>query len=267
MNTGKITHIFRLLGLMHMLDKIKFYYYLVKNRKSNNLFKKEYPEVVLPPDYMMFEAFQLNYRKYYFGGRKTAEYILKNASDFIDLESKNILDWGCGPARVIRHMPLLTSNSSAVYGTDYNAKTIAWCTQHIPNIEFRHNLLDPPLSFNSDFFDMIYGISIFTHLSETRHHTWFQELLRVSKTGAVMLLTTHGDVFKSIMTEQEKIMFDKGLLVTRSNVVEGHRVYAAFHPVSFMKNLFAPSCEILRHEPGKTQEWGMSQDLWVVRKK
>jgi len=30
----------------------------------NENFVKQYPNIILPPDYIMFEAFQLNYDKY-----------------------------------------------------------------------------------------------------------------------------------------------------------------------------------------------------------
>ncbi len=59
MNTGKPTYPFRVLGLMHVLDKLKYVYFRVKNKTSNNHFLKTNPHVKLPPDYIMFESFQL----------------------------------------------------------------------------------------------------------------------------------------------------------------------------------------------------------------
>ena len=267
MNTGKITFLFRKLGCMHFLDKMKFYFYFFKNYKKNKAFTKKYPSLKFPPNYMMFESFQLDYEKYYFGGETTAKYIINNIAKHTSLENKKILDWGCGPARVIRHLPSLLPESTAVYGTDYNKDTIAWCKKHIEKISFENNEINPPLVFASDFFDVIYGISIFTHLSEENHYAWLEELLRVAKSGAVLLFTTHGEAFKPIMTEAEKEAFEEGNLLIRDNVKEGHRVYAAFHPLSFMKNMFQVSCEIIEHIPGKQESWGFSQDVWIVKKK
>jgi len=88
----------------------------------------------------------------------------------------------------------------------------------------------------------------------------------VSKTGAIILLTTHGEVFKEIMTKAEIAQYDSGDLVTRANVVEGHRVYTAFQPKSFMHKLVEGKCETLKHTAGIKESWGASQDLWIFKK-
>ncbi len=90
--------------------------------------------------------------------------------------------------------------------------------------------------------------------------------MRVSKAGAIILVTTHGEIFKTIMTEKEINEYDNGDLVTRANVIEGHRVYTAFQPVSFMHNLIDGKCKILKHTAGKQESWGTSQDLWIFSK-
>ena len=43
-----------------------------QNKKDNEAFKKKFPDIVLPPDYLMYESFKLDYASYYFGGKKTA---------------------------------------------------------------------------------------------------------------------------------------------------------------------------------------------------
>jgi len=69
MNTGKITQPFRKLGLIHLFDKVKFKYIQAKNRKQNQAFLQANPDVKLPPDYLIFETFHLNYESYYSGGK------------------------------------------------------------------------------------------------------------------------------------------------------------------------------------------------------
>ncbi len=90
--------------------------------------------------------------------------------------------------------------------------------------------------------------------------------MRVSKQGAIILLTTHGDIFKTIMTEIEIEKFEDGNIVTRANVVEGHRVYTAFQPNAFMHKLVEGKCEILKYTEGTQESWGKSQDLWTLKK-
>ena len=267
MNTGKLTFWIRYLGLMHGFDKLKYWTIKIKNASKNKRFLQKYSNVALPPDYLIFESFKLDYEKYYIGGKESATWLKEELSPFIDLKNVKILDWGCGPARILRHLPEVIGNNCAFFGVDYNEKSIKWCQKHLKNIAFAKNDLAPPLPFEKDNFNVIYGISIFTHLSAANHAAWFNELSRVLKTDGILLLTTHGNAFKAIMTEKEKAAFDNNQLVIRDNVVEGHRVFAAFHPPLFMKTLFESTCEILEHKPGKLENWGLNQDVWILRKK
>lgn len=267
MNTGKLTKPFRDLGLMHALDKLKFGYQKWKNSTRNARFAQAHPELKFPPDYMLFEAFQLDYQKYYEGGEQTAKWLMGLLEPHTDWVGKTILDWGCGPARVVRHFPKLLGNTTEIHGTDYNPNTIAWCKENIPGAQFAINQLDPPTSYSNGKFDLVYGISIFTHLSEQNHSKWFDELMRISKKGGVLLLTTHGDVFKAKLADQERQLFEQGKLVERGKVVEGHRVFAAFQPPSYMRQLFEPQAEILEHLPGQQKSWGLEQDVWILKKR
>lgn len=266
MNTGKLTKPFRDLGLMHLLDQVKFAYQKWKNGGRNTRFAQTHPGVKFPPDYMLFEAFQLDYQKYFEGGERTAQWIKGLFEKHAPMDGKTVLDWGCGPARVLRHFPKLLENST-LHGTDYNPKTIAWCRESIEGVTFSINQLNPPTAFPNELFDFVYGISIFTHLSEANHFQWFAELMRIAKKGALLLLTTHGDVFKEKLTGAEQQDFDQHKLVARGQVVEGHRVFAAFHPPAYMRQLLESQAEVLEHIPGTQKSWGLEQDVWIIRKR
>ncbi len=266
MNTGKLTKYFRDMGLMHLLDKAKYRYHKWKNRGQNARFVKGNPGLKLPPDYMLFESFQLDYQKYYEGGERTAKWLMGLFEKHTTMAGKTLLDWGCGPARVLRHFPKLLEQTSEIHGTDYNSDTITWCRENIEGATFSINQLAPPTSYPNEYFDLVYGISIFTHLSEAKHQNWFDELMRISKKGSVLLLTTHGAIFRDKLTKQECEDFDQGKLVERGKVVEGHRVFAAFQPPIYMRQLFEPQAEILEHIEGTRKNWGLEQDVWIIRK-
>ena len=172
MNKGQLLQPLRALGLMHFMDKLKFNYQRIRNKKKNDLFRKEHPLVSLPPDYMLFEAFKLDYDKYYRDGFDSAQWLIDTLSPYVKWNGINILDWGCGPARIVRHLPVLLPDSN-IYATDYNATTIEWCSKHIEGVEFSQNGLHPPTEYHDSFFTVIYGISIFTHLSEPNHSAWY----------------------------------------------------------------------------------------------
>lgn len=266
MNKGDVTTVLRRLGLMHLADQTRYYWLRFKNRQENNAFRAAHPTLSLPPDYLMYEAFQLSYHRYYEGGREAAEWVRDQLAAHMELPGKHILDWGCGPSRIIRHLPQVIGAGCQFTGTDYNPQTIDWCRQHIPGVTFLLNGLEPPLPLPDEAVDALYGISIFTHLSESSHRHWFQELLRVTKPGGLLLLTTHGAAFKGILTEVERAAFDSGNLVVRSNVQEGHRVFAAFQPAEYLRALFAPETHVVHYVPGSHTSGKTSQDLWILRK-
>lgn len=267
LNKGNLTRFFRSMGWMHTIDRLKFVYLKTKNRSANKSYQRAHPDVVFPPDYMMFEAFNLDYQRYYEGGRTSAEWLVNAMQRHTSLVKKDILDWGCGPARIIRHLPDLIRTDCRFYGTDYNEKTIAWCQQNIPGITFAQNGLFPPTTYADQSFDIIYGISIFTHLSAPNHHNWFEELLRIARPGALLLLTTQGLAFKERLTVEENEQFDREELVIRGQVVEGHRVFSAFHPPELMRRLFGAQAEVLQLVEGAKKDWGIEQDLWILKKR
>ena len=266
MNKGKLTWPLRRLGLMHALDIWKFLWQKLQNRTENRAFKREHPEVALPPDYLMFESFKLHYASYYDGGRATAKWLLDQFTAYTSLSGKYVLDWGCGPGRIIRHLPSFLPETAQVFGTDYNPRSIAWCSRNLPGIAFSLNQLDPPLGYSEGQMDIAYGISIFTHLSAVKHRAWMAELARVIKPGGFLLLTTQGEAFRPKLTEQERQQFDAQNVVVRGQVKEGHRVFVAFQPPSFFAALAAPYFKVVAFTPGKPESWGISQDTWVFQR-
>jgi len=122
------------------------------------------------------------------------------------------------------------------------------------------------LPYNDNYIDVIFGISIFTHLSEQLHYDWYNELYRILKPNGIILLTTQGDNFKVKLTDAELKQYNNNQLVVRGKVKEGHRTYSAFHPQVFMRKLFQ-NIEILEHIETKPEGGkGLPQDIWIVKK-
>ena len=96
---SKISNILRKAGLMQASDRIRYYLHKLKMKEKNRNFLKKYPGIVLPPDYLMYESFLLDYQRYYENGRKTAEWLIDLVKKHRGLKNAFILDWGCGPAR------------------------------------------------------------------------------------------------------------------------------------------------------------------------
>lgn len=263
---AKLSKLLRKYNLLFVADNLRFLVYKYKNRKKNTSFRHTHQNFIFPPDYLMYESFQINYESYYNSGKSAAQWLVSVAGKYMVLDSSKILDWGCGPARIIRHFPEIVPNDCELYGTDYNKNSIDWNKKNVKGVEFNLNGLKAELPYVDNFFDFIYGISIFTHLSEQLHYDWKNELDRVLKKDGILLLSLQGNLFKTLLTEQEIEDFDKGKLVVRGKVKEGHRTYSAFHPDDFVKKLFA-GYEVLEHIDSFDNNGRPEQDIWVLRKK
>lgn len=266
MEKHKISSLLRKLHLIKLADYIKYKIDSRKYKEKNKDFIRSNENIKLPPKYLMYESFQLDYRLYYEDGLETANWIIDNIKSYISPDTSKILDWGCGPARIVRHLPSILGANAKVYGTDYNKKTINWCIKNIDNVQFNHNHLGPPLPYPDSFFDAIYGISIFTHLSEEMHYKWFEELFRILCPGGILLLTMHGNAFKIKLSEQERVDFENGRLVVKANTKEGHRTYGAYHPPAFVREVIKNN-QVMEHEEGEIRDGKPMQDVWLIKKR
>jgi Methyltransferase domain len=74
----------------------------------------------------------------------------------------SLLDFGWGCGRMLRWWRDLTGE---VHGCDYNVELVAWTRDHLPFAHTAVNELAPPLPYESERFDFLYALSIFTHLT------------------------------------------------------------------------------------------------------
>jgi ubiquinone/menaquinone biosynthesis C-methylase UbiE len=249
-----------------MADNLRMHFYRWKNRNKNNQFRIANPDFSLPADDIMYETFKLDYQKYFDSGAATAKWLLELYKKQTHSLPEKVLDWGCGPGRVVRHLPDLLPEKYLVIGSDFNSATISWCQENIPDISFLNNKLDPPLELRENQIDFAYAISVFTHLSSLRHKTWIKDIFRVLAPSGIFIFSTQGEIFRNILTYKEKIVFDQGALVVRSADQEGRRTFSAFHPTAYIRSILT-DFEIVEHIKGTLKNGQPQQDLWIVKKK
>jgi SAM-dependent methyltransferase len=110
----------------------------------------------------------------------------RNLQDF-----NNVLEFGCGCGRVLRFLYDLPERCH-ISGTDIDREAIEWCRSNLPRFSFAVNNPFPPLPYPTGSFDLVYAISVFTHLDEDYQFAWLTELKRVLKPGRILIATTHG---------------------------------------------------------------------------
>ena len=215
----------------------------------------------------MYDAYaHVNYREYFQKGRTNAEYIARTATRHLGSDRAiAVCEWGCGPGRIIRHLPQFLPPGSSVSGTDYNAKTVAWCSANLPQVTFRLNGLAPPLPFATGELDMLYAVSVLTHLSEEMHLTWMAECERVVRPGGLILLTVHGDQSTARLSEQERAAYEAGRLVVRGKVKEGSRTSVALQSPRFIREVLLSNVDLVLHNPPGAPKLAGPQDVYLVR--
>jgi SAM-dependent methyltransferase len=102
---------------------------------------------------------------------------------------ERMLDFGVGMGRMLAQFlpfPL------GLYGVDVNPVAVAWAAKKLRGLAtIELSRLEPPLSFESGFFDLMLANSVFTHMPYDAMPGWIAELARVMKQGGCALVTIH----------------------------------------------------------------------------
>jgi len=103
----------------------------------------------------------------------------------------NILDFGCGVGRLLLHFNRIY-NSNNYFACDIDDTSISFVSKNYSNVECYTNDYFPPLKYNDAKFDMVYSLSIFSHINIDDQIEWLKELSRVTKSGGYLFLSIEG---------------------------------------------------------------------------
>lgn len=259
----------RATGLLKAADTVKYWLGRARSRARNAAFVQRHPDFATPPDELAFDAYNhVDWPAYRDSGLAHARLFARlMAAQPAAQGALQVLEWGCGPGRLIRHLQtLLAPREAALTGTDYNPLSIAWCRAHLGGIRFIENGLNPPLDLPNAAFDVVYNFSVLTHLSEAVQLAWVQELRRVLRPGGLLICTTHGDAYRYLLAlDSERQRYDAGELVVQGGYQEGKKWFFAIHPERWLRErLFAGFSDVQRVVT--TADDAIKQDVWVARR-
>jgi SAM-dependent methyltransferase len=181
----------------------------------------------------------------------------------VDMRSlRRILDFGCGFGRVTRHWLHLDAD---VHGCDYNRHAVRWCQRNLTFAKFAVNQLEPPLPYADEYFDLVYALSVFTHLPGSLLLAWRDELSRVVKRGGFAIITTHGDGYLDELTHEEQGQFRGGGAVVRYERDAGTNRCGVYLSEDYVRRTFGARFEVVDFIPRGAQG-NPPQDLVVLRK-
>lgn len=200
--------------------------------------------------------------------------------EFADFSS--ILDWGCGSGRVTRYFAILDKLN--ITGADIDLNSIEWCKQNLPFGTFHKIPVQPPTQFKSASFDLLLGISVFTHLGEREQFLWLSELKRIAMKNGVLLMSVLGKtgMCRSQLPQRDvSALYDRGLLETKIDPVSlalhgvspigpapyfveelGDVYRMTYHTEAFIRREWSKYFEIVDFLPGYLSN---NQDLVVMR--
>ncbi len=262
-----IKNIFIRLNLLGVFDKLNYGYALARYGTVNADYKKKFPGFHFPPNYYLYETYRLNYQHYKEDGELTAREMIERVSDYVPGDM-NILEWGCGVARMTRHIPALVTAGSTVVGADINASMINWNTRHINKIQFLTTAYYPPTSFCNGQFNIVFGLSVFTHIELECQQAWLDEIHRILSPKGLFVFTTHGAAYECHLGKMEKEVLKEQGAYTIFYKRKGHRMMSTYNRY---ENLLAVVCthfEVLEYSCGASYpEKVGGQDLWIVQKR
>jgi hypothetical protein len=102
----KAQNFLRNIGLLNFVERLRYLLSVAKHN-NNRSFTLKNPEFSLPPKALAYDAHSVpDWSFYKKSGEETAFFLAGISKKYLDDKiSPNVLEWGCGPARVIRHIP------------------------------------------------------------------------------------------------------------------------------------------------------------------
>ncbi|MEM1379450.1 MAG: methyltransferase domain-containing protein [Pseudomonadota bacterium] len=224
---------------------------------DNAAYRAEHPSVAFPPPELIQRTYgSASLRSFHWWGERNAAHIAAEIERFKPCPDPHVLEWGCGLGRIGTHL----AERYAYTGVDIDHQSIAWCADNLKG-RYTVNRSNPPLPFPDNTWDVVFAVSIFTHLSASAHEAWRDEVARILKPGGIFIFTVHGTDQALGLSDSEKATFTDGRLVVRGGVREGSRTFLAYHPEPYVENvLLAPFEQVRGPIPA------CSQTLYIGRK-
>jgi len=216
----------------------------------------------IPPENLQIRVAGAAAGEYHRTGRKVADQIaaiLESHGRPLSTH-RRILDFGCGPGRVTDCIHDMHPDAELT-GCDIDAETIAWAQEALGDIaSFHANGAEPPLPFEDESFDLVYGISVFTHLPADLQWAWLSELRRVVKPGGLVLTTKLNPAAYDLPEEIKRLGEDPGFAYwgdadATAGLPSFYRL--AYHSHDYVRREWGRYFEVLHigsHDLNRTQD-------------
>jgi SAM-dependent methyltransferase len=181
-------------------------------------------------------------------GRDVKRFIVSQLPEDWTWDGKRVLDFGCGAGRVLRHF-LPEASEAEFWGSEIDEPSVSWIEQHLsPPLHAVHHGESPPLRAPSGHFDLVYAMSVFTHITD-EWSAGLLELHRLLAPDGLLLATFLGpDMIAPLQGERwsdDRI----GLNVTRCGTSWAEGGPNTFISPWWLRAHWGRAFEIVRVEP------------------
>lgn len=116
------------------------------------------------------------------------DFLAKHGVPF-DSSSGTIYEFGVGCGRIPRHF---IGRGIRFIGSDVDADLVEWCQQNLTdsgNFRYFVNSYNPPVPLENGSIDIVYSISVFTHMDVDAQIDWFNEMHRILRAGGHLAIS------------------------------------------------------------------------------
>lgn len=208
-------------------------------------------------------------------GKLSADYYVdlynRLCGDFDDVE--RVLDFGCGCGRVLSRMP--SSGSARYFGVDLREDAVQWLRETMPEGTFVAGSAMPPVDTGAQDFDLIYSVSVLTHLTQEQEGAWLDEWHRLLKVGGYVIATFRAeDWVEQFAYENQKPAIRKEWIDNDGFCYQKHRYWEGIFPeyysgtyqtIDYVRSIWGKRFEILTILPAA--DTPNQQNTAVMRKR
>lgn len=224
-----------------------------------------------PPPHLQIRVAGIYYPEFFEHGETLLQALERalhaNGKDLTSFPT--VLDFGCGCGRVLQAFRSRAHPSQVLHGTDIDGEAIAWCQKNCSELaQFSVNPSSPPTEYSDNTFDLVFSVSVFTHLPEDLQFAWLGELQRVTKSGGYLLLTCFSEQYFDQVPAAERAaarghtFFYDEEGVTTAGLPEFYR--QAFHTREYIRSRWSEFFDVLDIRERAVDD---HQDIVVCRRR
>jgi SAM-dependent methyltransferase len=185
-------------------------------------------------------------------------------------EPLRVLDFGSGAGRVLQYF---ARENLQLYACDVDATAIQYLQKSFPAVSSRVSHYEPPLPYENGLFDIVYSVSVWTHLAPHLQLPWLLEMDRILMPGGLGLLTTigpfgyrRGSHLSAVTFSLEELMRN-GFCYSEYKAKDrsaGPSYGAAYHTAAYVMKEWGKYVDVLEVQEGVVDDLN---DLVVLRKR